>query len=118
MEVEIKKEIVDSYGNTINNTNEMKKIQEIINKNIWNILGAVVVIKNFFNIFIIEDYANSCSLYYGISKRYFNSTDMFKAKFIFFIAAIVLIMYPFILDRINKKLKSNFLFGYLLFLPF
>ena len=33
---------------------------------------------------------------------------MFKAKFIFFIAAIVLIMYPFILDRINKKIKSNF----------
>lgn len=105
--------IVDSVGKPINvdDTNKTKKIKKYIGDNIWNILeigiGACITLGNLINIFVSVNYSRVCSEYYGIDEKYFTDSRIFQHKVIFLVYAIVLMVYPFVSNYINLKLKSK-----------
>jgi len=103
--------IVDSYGKAIKNLNNKNKVKLFFNNNMWNILGiglaAFVTIIGIANYIVENTYGNSCSEYYGVSKHYFQNSNIFKDKVIFIIASALLFLYPLFFDIVNKKLKSK-----------
>lgn len=105
--------IVDSTGKPINvdDTNKVKKIKKYIGDNIWNILGigisTCITLGSLINIFVSANYSRDCSEYYGIDEKYFNGSLIFQNKMIFLVATIILLVYPFIFNYINLKLKSK-----------
>lgn len=108
---EVKKiEILDLNGKTIRSKND-NKIKNFFKNNVWNVLGTgittCITAVSLVKILVAWGYASSCSFYYGIDKRYFNSIELFKDKVIIIIAAVLFITYPFLFNYINTKMKSK-----------
>ncbi len=105
-----KGEILDSYGKAIRSKND-NKIKNFFKNNAWNLLGTGITVcitaVSLVKILAAWGYASSCSSYYGIDKRYFNSIELFKDKTIIIIVALLLIIYPFFFNYINTKMKSK-----------
>lgn len=103
--------IIDISGNKLSSHKNSHKIRGFLEKNLWNVLGTgiafVVTLFGSVRLFIANGYADSCSSYYGVPKRYFDGTEMFYDKILFLAAFIVLIIYPFLFEYINRKIKSR-----------
>ena len=108
-----KTKIVDSYGKPINidDINKGKKVKNYIVDNIWNILGVgvgvCIVLLNLINIILSTNYSRDCGEYYGIDEKYFYGLPMFKDKMISILIVIILLIYPFLFNYINLKLRSK-----------
>lgn len=105
-----KTEILDSNGNAIRNKSD-NKLKNLFKNNVWNVLGtgitSCITVVSLVKILAAWGYANSCRNYYGIDKRYFNSIELYKDKVIIIIVAVLFIIYPFIFNYINTKMKSK-----------
>lgn len=110
MQDEQVKTIVDSNGNVFKE-NKKDKLKEILKNNVWNILGvglpAVISFLGLFNWIISKNFSVSCANFYGVDRKYFSGTALFEDKFIFFVCALILFLYPFIFSYINKKMNSK-----------
>lgn len=107
-----KKQIVDSYGHpiSVDDTNKVKQLKKFIYDNIWNIFGVgislFIPLGSIINIIVSTIYSRKCSEYYGIDQKYFNSSPLFQNKILFFVAAIILLVYPVLFQYISSK-SSN-----------
>lgn len=106
-----KTQIVDVSGNKLSSNKKGEKTRNFFKRNLWNVLGTGIVaastVVGVLRLVVANGYADSCSSYYGVPQRYFDGTEMFYDKILFLAAFIVLIIYPFLFEYINRKIKSR-----------
>ncbi len=104
------KNIVDSQGNVLK-SKKNNKLKQFLETNIWNILGpglaTCITLVGIVNLMISKKFSFSCANFYGIDRRYFSGTEMVEDKVIFFLCAVALFAYPFVLSYVNKKINSK-----------
>ncbi len=69
--------------------------------------GVIITAKNMISIYWCVNYAQECSRFYGIDKRYFDGTMAFQDKLRFIFSVLILLVYLFILYYINSKTRKK-----------
>lgn len=91
---------------------ENKKRMVEFTEKIINILetgvATLAVVLGVVAVFAKIGYANDCSLFYGIHKRYFDGSDMFLEKGTLLVISALLVVYPLIFGYLSKKMNEAY----------